>query len=61
MGTPKEIIFDRTAIIALVTDVYISGFTDGRETANQRLLGDNLLTDALDKAARIADRIQNEC
>lgn len=60
METPKEFLFDRTAVIALVTDVYISGFTDGRKTANQRLLGDNLLTDAFDKATRIADRIENE-
>jgi len=60
METPKEIVFDRTAIIALVTDAYLSGFSDGRKSAGQKLLGDNLLTTALDRASEIADGIVNE-
>ena len=59
MKDPK-VEFDRQELIALVTDVYVAGFMDGRKTAWQEFDRDMVLSSAFKAADGMADKLLSQ-
>ena len=56
----SDLVLERQKLIALVTDVYVAGFCDGRQTSKLPFDTDMVLNSAFEIADGLADGLDTE-